>query len=387
MPTLTTRADIARAMYIGTKEVFMKNLKKQPTEEWKAYSTVKTSDKMEETYDSVGNLKPAHIKNEGASVVYGDIKEAFKTTVRNETVANGFAVTMEAQEDEKWGLVPETKVNELIRTMISKKEQAVAGVWDNVTTAIGADGVPYASNIHPLLNEPTKRNDNLIEDTFDIDAYEEGVKRFNHWYNHYGDKFFTRPTALLAHRDRQTYIFAMLQSQLKPFEQSITNTKNTIPQLKTIFSSYINSLQVHLLDESIDSAIFQKRKGLTDGYDYDERGTFNYYYNVHERYKAAMINPGFGFVTITGVTAPTKVLVADGSVTGATAGDSKITGLTATKIYTIKFGGVTFPVLADGTVSTDPTETPVALGASTTEITGLVNGVEYLVLKVEEDAE
>ena len=28
-----TRADIARAMYIGTKEVFMDNLKKQPQEE------------------------------------------------------------------------------------------------------------------------------------------------------------------------------------------------------------------------------------------------------------------------------------------------------------------------------------------------------------------
>ena len=380
MATLTTRADIARAMYIGTKEVFMENLKKQPTEEWKAYATVKTSDKMEETYDSVGNLKPAHIKAEGDPVVYGDIKQAYQTTIRNETVANGFSVTMEAQEDEQWGVVPEVKVNELIRTMISKKEQAVASVWDNVVTAVGADGVPYASNIHPLLNDGTKRNDNLVEDTFDIDSYEEGVKRFNHWYNHYGDKFFTRPSALLAHRDRQTYIFAMLQSQLRPFEDK--NTKNTIPQLKTIFSSYINSLQVHLLDESIDSAIFQKRKGLTDGYDYDERGTFNYYYNVHERYKAAMINPGFGFVTITGVTAPTVVKVATGSVAGATAGDSKITGLDAAKKYSVKFGGVTFPVLAGGMVSTDPEATAAVLGVGKTEILGLVNGVEYLVLEV-----
>ena len=67
---------------------------------------------------------------------------------------------------------------------------------------------------------------------------------------------------MLAHRDRQTTIFAMLQSTLLPFESSITNTKNTIPQLKTIFSSYINDLQVHILDESIDSAIFQKKKRL-----------------------------------------------------------------------------------------------------------------------------
>ena len=41
-------------------------------------------------------------------------KKAYRTTVRNETIANGFQVTMEAQEDEKWGIVPEVKVNELI---------------------------------------------------------------------------------------------------------------------------------------------------------------------------------------------------------------------------------------------------------------------------------
>lgn len=298
MPTLTNRADIARAMYVGTKEVFMENLKKQPEQQWKSYSTIKSSDKMEETYDSVGNLKPAALKAEGAALVYGDIKEAYKTTVKNETVANGFSVTMEAQEDEQWGLVPEVKVNELVRTMISAKEQAVAKVWDDVTTATGADGVAYAAKTHPNLNNVATKNDNLVEGVFDIKTYQEAVNKFNHWRNHYGDKFFTTPSAILCHRDRQTEIFAMLQSTLLPFEN--TNTKNTIPQLKTIFSSYLNALQVHILDESIDTAILQRRKGMKDEYDYDKRDTFNFYYNVHERYKAAMINPGFGFVTIKG---------------------------------------------------------------------------------------
>ena len=381
--TITYREDIARAMYAEAKEVFMKNLKKQPTEQWKSYATVKDSTKNQEKYDSVGNLKPADVKAEGASIVYGDIKEAYVTTVVNETIANGFKVTMEAQEDEQWGVIPEVKVSELARTMIAKRELAVAAVWDGVTTAVGADGVPYASNIHPLVNDATKRNDNLIEDTFDIDSYQDGVKRFNHWYNHYGDKFFTTPSAMLAHRDRQTEIFAMLQSTLLPFESSITNTKNTIPQLKTIFSSYIAALPVHILDESIDTAIFQRRKGLKDGYDYDVRDTFNFFYNVHERYKAAMINPGFGFATITGATAPVLVKVATGSVAGATAGDSKITGLDAAKAYTIKFGGTTFPVLAGGIVSTDVTDDPAVLGVGKTEILGLVNGVTYLVKEAE----
>lgn len=308
---ITTRSDIARAMYLGTKEVFMDNLKKQPNEQWKAYATVKNSDKMEETYDSVGNLKPAEVKPEGNSFDYGKIEQAYKTVVKNETVVNGFSVTMEAKEDEKWGVVPEVKVNELIRTMISKREQSVAAVWDGVTSTISADGKAYAATDHPLVNNNSVVNNNLVDKAFELGTYREAVNKFNHWYNHYGDKFFTTPSAILAHRDRQTYIFAMLQSQLLPFEES--NTKNTIPQLKTIFSSYINSLQVHILDESIDSAIFQQRKNFVHDYDYDNRSTFNFYYNVHERYKAAMINPGFGFVTITGVIVPVTSVALDES--------------------------------------------------------------------------
>lgn len=94
--TITTRADIARAMYVGTREVFMRNLKRQPEEQWKSYATIKNSDKMEEKYDSVGNLKPAEIKPEGDKLTYGKIEQAYETIVRNETVANGFSVTMEA---------------------------------------------------------------------------------------------------------------------------------------------------------------------------------------------------------------------------------------------------------------------------------------------------
>ena len=137
---------------------------------------------------------------------------------------------------------------------------------------------------------------------------------------------------------------------------------------------------MHILDESVDSAIFQKRKGLKDEYDYDNRSTFNFYYNVHERYKAAMINPGFGFVTITGVTAPVLVKLAAGSK-GA-AGDKKVTTLTATKKYKITFGGTTLPIAADGTIIYD-TDLDKAVALTSTEIVGLVNGVTY---KVEEIA-
>lgn len=294
---ITMRADIAKSMYVGTTAVFKKHLKKQPQEEWKSIFKVKPSTQKEEKYDTIGNLKPAETKAEGSSINYGKIVEGNEVIVANETVANGFSVTMEAKEDEKWNIVPEVKVNELARTMINQREVRTAAVLDAVDSTVGSDGVALAAHNHPLLNN-AGTNDNLIEGEFNIDNYEAATKLFNHWKNHQGEKFYTRASSMVLHTDRQSEALAMLQSQLMPFEN--TNTKNTIPKLKLIFNSYINQLKVHLIDDSIDTFIFQRRKGLTTEYDYDKRDTFNFYFNVHERYKAASINHGFGHVLITG---------------------------------------------------------------------------------------
>jgi len=296
--TLTDRADIAKAMYVGTKEVFKKTLKKNRSEEWKNYCSMKTSDKMEETYDTIGNLKPATEKVEGAPVVYGDIVEGTTTTITNKTYANGLAVTMEAQEDEQYGMIPVAKTEELARTMLQLRERNVAAAWDGTNVNVGADGVAHAHAAHPLLNS-VETNNNLVAAVFDLTSYKAAANLFNGWKNHAGEKFDTLPTMLLAHRDRQTEVLAMLESTLVAFENS--NTKNTIPKLKPVFSRYIAALPVYLIDEMIDSVIFQRRKALTTEYDYDKRDTFNWYFNVHERYRVGVINPGYGFVRINGV--------------------------------------------------------------------------------------
>lgn len=296
--TLMERSDVAKAMYVGVNEVFMKALKKNRTEEWKSCVAIKTSKSMEETYETIGNLKAASEKVESAPIVYGDIVEGNTVTLKNKTWANGYSVTMEAEEDEKWGIVPVAKTEELARTILQLRERNVAAQWDGVLTDIGGDGVAHASHLHPLINNVALFNDNLVVAVFDSTSYEAGCKLFNHQMNHQGEKFDTLPTQLLAHRDRQTQVLALLQSALVAFENS--NTKNTIPQLRPTFNRYIDELMVHLIDESIDSIVLQRRKGLHTEYDYDKRSTFNWFYNIHERYITGCINNGFGFITIKG---------------------------------------------------------------------------------------
>lgn len=295
----TNRADIAKAMYAEVKEVFMDNIKTYPVEEYKAFTKEKTSTKKSEKYETIGNLKPASVKAEGDPVEYGTITDGHTTTLTNETIANGISFTMEATEDDQWGLVDKSKVSELSRTMMSQRELKAAAVWNGVASNVGADGVAHAADSHPLLNS-AEVNDNKETGAISFDKWDTCVQKFNSWKNHYGEKFITKPSAALANINKQTYLMALLASNLKPFESTQTNTKNTIPQLKLIFGSYLSALPIHFIDETIDSAVFQRRKALTMQYDYDKRGTFNFYFNVHERYVCGMINPGFGFVTLTG---------------------------------------------------------------------------------------
>lgn len=293
----TNRADLAKQMFVEAKYVFLDIMRTMKKEDWKQVATVMKSTKKQEDYDTVGNLKPAHIKAEEGSVEYGTIQSVNSTTVVNRTIANGFAVTMEAKEDEQKGVINRAKMSELGRTMMSEREEEFASIVDTTSSAIGADGVAYAATNHPLQNSPLV-NSNLITGEFGIDKYEAGFQAFYDWKSHYGQKYPTRADKMLANRKREVEIAAMLQSQLRPFEES--NTKNTTYQIKTMFNLYIEELPVYLIDSSIPSFIMQRRKNMTMAFDYDKRSTFNFYFNVHERYRFAIINPGFGWVKIDG---------------------------------------------------------------------------------------
>ena len=290
------RADISRAMFVGHAEYFFKIFDKPRREEYKLCSSPKKSTKEQETYQTLGNMGPAEVKDEEHPVNYDGITQGYETTVINDTIAKGFKVTMETVEDEQYGIVNKVKTQELARKMHLKRERSVAGVWDAIATTVGADGVAGAAVNHPLLNS-AKVNNNLYVASAGAPTPDRIIamaNMFNAIYDQAGEPMDTEATAILVHRNYETLVASILQSSNKALEQS--NTKNTLPSLKLITNKYIAQLPWGLLDEMIDSVIFQRRKGVTPEYDYDKRSTFNWYFNIHERYKAAKIHDGYGFV-------------------------------------------------------------------------------------------
>lgn len=295
------RSDISRMLAAGQAKIFRENLKPAKKEQWRWCSTIMKSNKAQETYDSIGNLKPAHKKEEEGNIQYGKLEQAYQTTVVNETYANGYWFSMEVEEDDLYAVVDEGQQKELPRTMQYLREKHIAEVWDGVFDTVGADGVYYASATHPLKNCPGKYNDNLADNVAPSpDALIAAANKFNHIYRHNGELMDTDATAILCHKDKMSTWQAILASNLKA--QELSNTKNTVPMLRLIWNKYINTNYYHLIDEEIESVIMQIRRGFKYSYYVDKKDTLNTYFNVTERRKAAHINPGFGHVSSQGGT-------------------------------------------------------------------------------------
>ena len=291
------RANFQRYLDDKVSEIFLEVLKVPMLEEYKAFTTPKTSTKNEEKYDSIGNLSPAEEKAEGSPLHYEQVTQMYQTTVVNKTYDRGYYETYEATEDDVERVINKIKDSGIMQAMIAKREMAAADVVDAVFTSTAADGVFYASATHPLDTSKTAAvNDNLMAPgAMTPESIQLGTNKFNVIKNYAGVPFRTRPTAILAHVNNGAVIKSLLESNLKAME--LSNTKNTLPSLKPILSTYINANYWHLIDESIPSFIFQRRSALRKTSSWDETDTLNYYWAAFERYRVAQINPGFGHVS------------------------------------------------------------------------------------------
>jgi hypothetical protein len=293
----STRADIARYLSDKITESFTKNLKKQKKEEYKDVFTPKKSDKDEEIYGSYGNILPAEEKVEGGPIAYDTNKELYFTTVINKTYDRGYSETWEKSSDNPDKVIKNANTALMIRAMISKRETNCAAIVDGVFTDTGADGVASAHEAHPLDSSKTAlTNDNLMTASpITPDNVITGCNMFNSIKDYAGSKLDTSATAILANANQQARVNAVMMSNLKA--QELSNTKNTVPMLKAKFNRYINLNYWHLLDEDIDSFIFQRREGLIPFSDQDKISTLNFYWAMVERYRAAIINNGYGIVS------------------------------------------------------------------------------------------
>lgn len=290
--TITT--DISRMLLAGQKKIFFDNLDSYP-KEYDAFTTDESATKQTETYDTLGNLKAAQEKVEGGNITYGKVTQAYQTSITNKTWANGFEVTVEATKYDLYGCVNSIKAKELARTML-ELEEANAIYWiDNIATVNLADGVPLASNSHPLVDSAST-NDTLAAagSIADPDNHMGMINMFYDFKNHAGGPMIARPKKALTHYVNQFTVEEVYGSTLKANEMS--NTKNVLPKLAWNYSTYMSSRTAYMMwDDKFTHIIMQWFARTMFDADTDKVYTKNMYFNAMSMYNSGCL-PSIGIV-------------------------------------------------------------------------------------------
>lgn len=297
-------SDILNMTKAGINFVFNEALKAPQEIQYDKICTKYEEQKPIGTYLSAGDIGNAVDLDEGDSIVYEGIGQAYKTEITTGTKAKGVRATRKQMLDDQTATVQNAFGAKLVRAMVEKKEQHVADKYNDAFATTGADGVYIISDSHPLVNSALL-NDNLLTGDITTDSIKTGVTQFSFIKNQAGNRFPTRATHILVHPSEQFNVIEILNSQL--MAQELTNTMNSIAKvapLGMIFNDYLDSKAKgdtytpwFLLDKTVMEAgcILQYRGGmkLDTEEDFD---TKDWKGTCIEEYTAAFVSPGYGII-------------------------------------------------------------------------------------------
>lgn len=272
----TITSDISRSIAAKQKEYFYNSYETWPVE-YPALCTEMTGVKETETFDTMGNLGAAYVKTEGDPLTYKSIAQAYQTSVKSQTVGNGFAFTVESMKFDLNGCLDTAKSKELIRTMRDYEEQTVITRYDNAfATDTLSNGVFKCSDSVPCKDAPGTLNDTLAtaSSLSDPDNHQAMLQMFTQFKNHQGKPMPSYATDGMTHALNQFAIQEVYAPGKKPAETS--NTTNVLPGagITWHYSHYLSDTNAWFMwDKKFIHAIlvWWMKTQFTDEIDFDTK--------------------------------------------------------------------------------------------------------------------
>lgn len=148
-----TRARFAKLLQWGLNTVFGMEYRRHP-EYWKQIFDTETSEKAWEEDVKVYGFGGALEKAEGSAIQYDEGGQAWSAKYIHKTIAMGFRITQEAQEDNLYMDLGKKFSRCLAESFQFTKEVRAASVINNGydTAFAGGDGSPLFSLTHPLVS-------------------------------------------------------------------------------------------------------------------------------------------------------------------------------------------------------------------------------------------
>ena len=278
---MATNSGMFTALYApGLRKLFFDKFNSLPTEYDKIANLVSSSRQYEEDR-RVAGLGAMPEKTQGSSITYDDFIQG-STTVRytHKTFAAGYRITMEAQQDELYGVFK--KINEaLAKGAHTTREVIFWNVFNNAfaaftssgTAGTGLDGLTLCSTAHTLVGGGTYANRPTVDTDLGIASLQAGITAFERGVDERGLRELHVPRFVVIPPEQKWLAREILNSSYKPF--TADNEINAIVQddLQYMVSHYLTDTDAWFLTAAPgdhDLNYFQRMPlGFKEGDDFD----------------------------------------------------------------------------------------------------------------------
>lgn len=216
MSSITT-GSFAKALWPGVNAWYGMAYKDYPVEWEKLFDKFTSRKNFEEDVGTSG-LGLARVKNEGDSIQYDEMKQAFITRYQHVVYGLGFIVTREAFEDDLYDVVGQKKAKALARSMRQTKETVAANVYNRAfsNSYTGGDGKELLATDHPNFAGGTWANELSTAADLSEAALEQACIDIAGWTDDRGLKIAYMPKTLILPKELEFEAARILKNVDRP---------------------------------------------------------------------------------------------------------------------------------------------------------------------------
>ena len=292
-----SRAQLLKELLPGLNALFGLEYARYGEEHKEIYET-ETSERSFEEETKLSGFTAAPVKNEGSAIRYDNAQEAWTARYNHETIAQGFALTEEAIEDNLYDSLSARYTKALARSMAYTKQVKAAAVinngFSNNAQYYGGDGVPLFSTAHPLVSGGTNSNTPSTQADLNETSLEAAVIQIAAWTDERGLLIAAKPRKLIIPSALQFVATRLLETSLRvgTTDNDINALKNTgsIPEGYTINHFLTDTNGWYLTTDVPNGMKHFIRVPMSTGMDGDF-DTGNVRYKARERYSFGWSDP------------------------------------------------------------------------------------------------
>jgi len=290
-----SRAQLLKELLPGLNALFGMEYKTYDEEHKEIFET-EASERSFEEETKLSGFSAAPVKNEGSAIAYDNAQEAWTARYNHETIAQGFAITEEAMEDNLYDSLSTRYTKALARAMAYTKQVKAASVLNNGFSAAytGGDGVSLFSAVHPLTGGGTNANTPATQADLNETSLESAVIQIAAWTDERGLLIAAKPRKLIIPPALQFVATRLLQTNLRvgTNNNDINAIKNngSIPEGYAVNHFLTDYNGWYLLTDVPNGLKHFERVALATSMDGDF-DTGNVRYKARERYSFGWSDP------------------------------------------------------------------------------------------------